>query len=145
MSLTYSSIPRAFAHCAAETCQIKNECLRWKAYELLPSDLQERIPFINPKSVPPPTDTDCSHFFKTELQRYAKGMKNILNSVPYHQVDALRREMIKYFGRATYYRCVNGERLITPKEQNNIKATFSDKGLSDDLPFDGYIENYSFF
>lgn len=142
--LTHSSIPRTFAHCLAETCPQKSQCLRWKAYELLPGDLREQISFVNPKSVPPPQGEDCPYFMKMELQRYAKGMKRILDDVPFIQVNALRRQMINYFGRTAYYRCVNGERLITPKEQNDIKAMFSAQGLSDDLSFDGYIENYLF-
>lgn len=143
--LTHSSIPRTYAHCLAETCPQKSQCLRWKAYELLPNDLPERILFVNPKSVPPPQGSDCPHFVKMELQRYAKGMKHIFDNVPYNQVAALRREMMEYFGRTTYYRCVNGERLMNMEEQNKIKTMFSSKGLSDDLSFDEYIENYVFF
>lgn len=142
--LTHSSIPRTFAHCLAEACPRKSQCLRWKAYELLPDNLQERILCINPKSVPTPQGVDCPHFVKMELQRYAKGMKRILDNVPHTNAMELKREMLEYFGRNGYYRSRSGERLITPEEQKEIRAMFVSRGLSGEIPFDEYVEQYQF-
>lgn len=142
--LTYSSIPRTFAHCPAETCPRKNECLRWKAFELLPENSPEQIVMINPKSVPP-QGVECPYFLKMELHRYAKGMKQIFDKIPYNQAVALRREMIDRFGKSGYYRRVNGAKLISPKDQALIKTIFSTNGLPDDVPFDEYVESYLFY
>lgn len=142
--LTHSSIPQSFAHCLAETCPRKSECLRWKAYELLPGDLQERIVFVNPKSVPP-EDGNCPHFLEIELQRYAKGMKRILDNVPHSDALGLKREMLGYFGRNNYYRSRRGERLISPQEQKAIQRMFASRNLSVEILFDEYVEQYKFF
>ncbi len=141
--LTHSSIPRTFAHCLAKTCPQKSECLRWKAYELLPADVRQNILFVNPKSVPP-QGTDCPHFLKMELLRYAKGMKRILDNVPHTDAIGLKREMLQYFGRNNYYRNRNGERLISPQEQKAIQRMFVSRNLPVEISFDEYVEQYKF-
>ncbi len=143
--LTHSSIPRTFAHCLAEACPRKSQCLRWKAYELLPDNWQESISFVNPKSVPPAQGAECPHFLKIELQRYAKGMKRILDDVPHAEVFGLKREMLGYFGRNGYYRSRSGERLISPEEQKAIQQMFASRNLPVEISFDEYVEQYKFF
>lgn len=142
--MNYSSFPHSFAHCIADTCPQKSACLRWKAYELLPDDLSGQITVVNPKSVPPAQGAECPYFLKMELQRYARGMKHLLNNVPHADAIGLKRQMAGYFGRSTYYRCVRGERLISPKEQADIKKMFVSRGLSMEPQFDAYVEQYAF-
>lgn len=142
--LTHSSIPYNFAHCLASECALKDECLRWKAYELLPDDLNKRVTFINPKSLPPAAAEECPHFLKAELQCYAKGMRRIFDSVPHKAALSLKQQMKGYFGTRTYYRCVSGERLISPDEQNRIRKMFASRGLPSDVAFDEYIDQYVF-
>lgn len=142
--MNYSSFPYQFAHCLAESCPQKSECLRWKAYELLPDDASQPVIFVNPKCVPPAQGMGCPNFLKTELQRYAKGMKRILDNVPHIDAIELKRQMAGYFGRSTYYRCLRGERLISPKEQADIQAMFASHNLSVNVKFDAYIEQYFF-
>ncbi|MDD3789515.1 MAG: DUF6078 family protein [Petrimonas sp.] len=142
--MTHSDFPRNFAHCLASTCPQNDACLRWKAYEVLPDDMDEWITFVNPKRVPPAQRMECPYFLKMEQLRYAKGMKHLFDSVPHSDALGLKRELAGYFGHSTYYRCVRGERLIAPEEQAHIKKLFALRGLSDELHFDAYVEQYAF-
>lgn len=71
-------------------------------------------------------------------------MQHLFDGVQYPQAVAVKRKLIDFFGRTKYYRYSRGDKLISPEEQSNIKAIFVANGLSDEIEFDQYIEQYHF-
>lgn len=72
----------------------------------------------------------------------AVGMLHLYDNLNYRDALVVRREIYLHFGRGTYYRIRNGERMIAPDEQNFIKQVFRKHGITSDPVFDGYEDAY---
>jgi hypothetical protein len=103
--------------------------------------LRPTIPVINPVCVPEDTNA-CPHFHLIRTIRMAWGIKNLLNNVPQKDVKALKSQMFIYFGRNNYYRLYRKERGLLPQQQEYIRRIFQQKGISEELAFEYYTEEY---
>ena len=74
------------------------------------------------------------------LNRYAKGAKHIYDEVRMKHYDAIKAGVRQILGaRTSYYRCINGTRLITEEQQKSIANLYRRYGYNTDNLFDEYF------
>lgn len=68
---------------------------------------------------------ECPYFHPIRKVQVAIGFKDIFREVKERDHSAIRRKIANYMGRGgTYYRYRNGERHLTPKQQEWIRQLF---------------------
>ena len=74
--------------------------------------------------------------------RYAKGFLVILENLTAKQTHFFINRVISNSSRRTYYRVRNGERALSPAEQQNIINILKECGVTFSIEFDSYFEDY---
>ncbi len=70
-------------------------------------------------------------------------MMNIFsNDMPRRVESAVRQGIIALTNRTYYFEYRNGSRLIPPALQQAIRDLFCTNGWTDEVEFDGYVEDY---
>ena len=73
----------------------------------------------------------------------AKGMtKTFTDEMPRRVEPAVRQGIIGLTNRTYYFEYRNGSRLIPPALQEDIRNLFRTNGWTDEVEFDGYVEDY---
>jgi hypothetical protein len=65
-----------------------------------------------------------------------------VNVLPKRVEPAVRYGVIGLTNRTYYFEYRNGSRLIPPALQEDIRKLFRDNGWTEEVKFDGYIEDY---
>lgn len=136
----YQSVPHNFAHCFNGQCARAGECLRYFVGERIPADCNY-VTAVNPNKVAL-EEKSCPFFKEKRLVRMAIGMSHLYDNLTYRDAIAVKRPIYSHFGRSTYYRMRNSERLITPEEQAFIKKAFQACGITSEPVFDAYEDDY---
>ena len=127
--------------CFAEQCPLKDRCLHWLVGQQMPADKCFYY-CVNPRSQGVGTD-HCPHFRQSEKVTFAKGMLHIFNDDMPKKVEShVRQRLIAKHCRTYYYEYRNGERLIPPAVQEEIRQYFREAGWNEEIKFDGYVEDY---
>lgn len=138
----YQSVPFHYVHCFNKQCERAVNCLHYQVTLHLPSCECCTLTALNP-AYTVPVGEDCRYFSSDQLQQFALGMTHLLDDVPLQVATVLKRQLMAYFGRATYYRCWRKERLIKPAEQECIRRLFRKNGITAEPVFDECIEQYA--
>lgn len=138
---TYDLVPASWPVCFVDNCPLAESCLSHLAGLHLPDDLTIG-PAIYPTAL---RDGKCGHYKKIRKIQAAWGFDTLFTDVKQRDAAPLRSAIKNYLGgNGTYYRYHNGERLLTPEQQEHILALFRQCGYSENLHFDGYREVYDF-
>ncbi len=138
---TYDLVPASWPVCFVANCPLAESCLSHLAGLHLPDDLTIG-PAIYPTAL---RDGKCGHYKKIRKIQAAWGFDTLFTDVKQRDAAPLRSAIKNYLGgNGTYYRYHNGERLLTPEQQEHILALFRQCGYSENLRFDGYREVYDF-
>lgn len=135
----YNDVPNLFLHCQNAGCPLSDSCLRFQAALYLPAD-RSTLSIVNPAFVA--TQPTCAYFLSCDKARYALGITHLFNNLPHYKAVSVKKMVYNYLGRGLYYRIRNKERMLSPKEQANIKQLFLKEGIEEDPVFDQYIEQY---
>ena len=136
----YEAVPYGYAHCFSAHCPKGGECLHHLA-AMHSTDRYPTLSVVNPNCIPEDADS-CPSFRPIRKIRVAWGIRHLLDHVTYKDADSLKRMMISHFGRGMYYRFYRKERFVTPEQQEYIQRIFRQKGITDQLAFDSYTEEY---
>ena len=115
-------------------------CLRQIAEVSAPDDV-ECWTIISPKRLASLTG-DCPYYRSNKKTRYAMGFINILDSLPYKQMQEVSKYLISHFGQSTYYRARKGTRPLLPTEQQFVLETLKRCKADSCQEFDAYYEDY---
>ena len=86
---------------------------------------------------------DCPMYRNDQKVCFAKGMMNIFtNDMPKRVEPAVRQGIIGLTNRTYYFEYRNGSRLIPPALQQAIRDLFRTNGWTEEVRFDGYVEDY---
>lgn len=96
---------------------------------------------INPKHLAK-FKNECPYFCSNKQVRYAKGFLGILENLTAKQTHFFINRVISNSSRRTYYRVRNGERALSPAEQQNIINILKECGVTFSIEFDSYFEDY---
>lgn len=96
---------------------------------------------INPKHLAK-FKNECPYFCSNKQVRYARGFLGILENLTAKQTHFFINRVISNSSRRTYYRVRNGERALSPAEQQNIINILKECGVTFSIEFDSYFEDY---
>lgn len=127
--------------CFAAQCPLKDRCLRWKVGRQMP-DTKSSYHCVNPHYQDVATE-HCPLFRQSEKVQFAQGMMHIFNAdMPRRVEPYVRSNLIASHCKTYYYEYRNGERLISPAIQEEIRELFREAGWNQEVHFDGYVEDY---
>lgn len=132
--------PKNFAMCVVGDCPRASHCLRRQA--LLQSDGPRRDVIITINPVGLTAGNDCPHFKSVEPIRMAAGFINAFSALPHGSVSAVKQEIARNFCLRNYYHLRNGERPMTPSEQNLVASVLERHGAKAPVSFDHYYDDY---
>ena len=89
---------------------------------------------------------ECPCFVKPERLKMARGFANITNKVRVRATRrAIRLRITEYLGsKGSYYRYRDGERLLSPEQQQWILRLLESYGCPTEDFFTQYVEVYDF-
>lgn len=123
-----------------QQCSKAETCLRQLAERLSPEELIS-CSAINPKHLAK-FKNECPYFCSNKQVRYARGFLGILENLTSKQTHFFINRVISNSSRRTYYRVRNGERALSPAEQQNIINILKECGVTFSIEFDSYFEDY---
>ena len=127
--------------CYTDQCPLHNQCLRWLVGQHVPQTAST-YRCVNPHFEGVAT-ADCPMYRNDQKVRFAKGMMNIFsNDMPKRVEPAVRQGIIGLTNRTYYFEYRNGSRLIPPALQQAIRDLFRTNGWTEEVKFDGYVEDY---
>lgn len=127
--------------CFAAQCPLKERCLRWKVGQQMP-DTKSSYHCVNPHYQDVATE-HCPLFRQSEKVQFAQGMMHIFNAdMPRRVEPYVRSNLISSHCKTYYYEYRNGERLIPPAIQEEIRDLFREAGWNEEVHFDSYVEDY---
>lgn len=135
-----SSIPFNYPMCLNKSCSQSNTCLHQLAMQNS-SDSLETCVILNPKLLAK-TKESCTFYRSNKKSEYAKGMTEMLNELPHRITKTFRNALINHFSSRTFYRIRSGERLISPKEQQEIATLLNNCGINKTPSYDSYVMEY---
>lgn len=133
----FSKIPYTWAMCYLSECSRRDECLRYQVCMSAGFTLRQCVlPAVLRKG-------ECPYFHPIRKVRVAIGFKGIFSEVRYRDHSTIRSKIANYLGRGgTYYRYRNGERALSPEQQEWIRQLFRRYGYTDEVVFDRYETIY---
>ncbi len=88
-------------------------------------------------------ENGCRLFSNNTPQQMAWGFETLFSEVKSRDEHQLRNSIKAYLGgHSTYYRYHNGQRLLTPEQQEWIVRLFKQYGYTEKLVFDHYTYVY---
>ena len=127
--------------CFAAQCPLKDRCLRWKVGQQMP-DTKSSYHCVNPHYQDVATE-HCPLYRQSEKVQFAQGMMHIFNAdMPRRVEPYVRSNLIASHCKTYYYEYRNGERLISPAIQEEIRDLFREAGWNQEVHFDSYVEDY---
>ena len=81
---------------------------------------------------------NCIYYQQDHIVQMAYGMKQTFKKVLANDITSMRSTLITYFGNGSYYARRNGDKAITPAEQEYISSVFRDYGYAEGATFDSY-------
>lgn len=137
----HHQVPFDWLLCYVSDCSRKEECMRYKACQWMPSGVTHH-PCVLPSAA---AKKQCPHFRPVKKVRVATGFRNIFVDVKARDIAQMRSELAAYLGsRATFYRYRKGDYLLSPSQQEWIRHLFRRYGYGEGITFDGYKDVYVF-
>ena len=124
------------ATCPMASCSRSNTCARHIKYlkSLAEADTFE---VMNVQTLQLSPDT-CPYHLTIEKQRWARGFKRIVDTIPWG--NAKRLYMCTPYTQRRFYKAKNGEILIEPEMQQTLLNIFGQNGADLSVGFDNYEE-----
>lgn len=137
-----NTVSPAFQMCFLDDCPRCTDCLHFLAARKLPAS-REWGPAIFPTIKR--TEQGCRFFKTAAIKHMAWGFESIFSEVKSKHETGLRAAVKAYLGgHGTYYRYHNGQRMLSPEQQEWIINLFRQAGYQNDLRFDHYADVYDF-
>jgi len=140
--INYKDIPDGWPVCPNENCPMAQDCLRHQACRQMPATVT-KWNCILPSAL---SDGQCKYFRKYEKVTMAKGIAAIYKNVSNRYArTSIRVELTSFLGsKGTYYRYKDGERLINPQLQAEIRDIVHRHAPGVEVSFDETFETYDF-
>ena len=126
--------------CFNDACPLSVHCMHWLVGRH--ADVCGTVVHVvNPRH-PSVQDGECRHFREKLRVAMKTGMRNFYADMSGCQEHAIRTRLIEIFNRRVYYAMRNGQRLITPEEQQTIADVCRQHGWTGPLAFDSERADY---
>ena len=133
----YKDIPAGYPLCLHDDCLMADSCLRQLAFRRH-EELGTYLKLINPSQCS--KQANCPHYVSNQPVRFAKGFVNFKKRMYPDQYDKFMTTLICHFGRNQYFKRRRGDIVLSPEEQEEIRAVLEKVGVNHPMEFDQYIE-----
>ena len=134
------TVPTGYTLCIKGDCPKATTCLRHKATQMMPADVQ-KWSILSPAYLVQ-IEGECPHYRSTEKVQYARGFVRMIRTLPVNISEMVAHTLIARFGRNIYYDMRKGKRAIAPAEQEIIRTVVAECGAQQEVVFDAYEENF---
>lgn len=138
--LDFSQVPNNFLWCINSQCPKAGTCLRQLAEKCAPADIKH-YSVLSLKHLAS-LEGECPYYCSNTKVRYARGFLGILENLTGKQTRFFLARIIDSSSRRTFYRIRNGERILSPLEQQSILNILKECGVIFPVKFDSYFEDY---
>lgn len=125
------------ALCSSNGCKVADLCRRAMGYKTITTE-DKTLKMVNPMLTT--NDENCPMYSHLETVRFAKGFMKLQDEMSRTKFDALKQQLLAYYGKNPYYEMRKGTRLISPEDQRFIAQAVSKTGATISDPFDEYVE-----
>ena len=132
--ITYQMFPSYFQHCMLADCPHSAVCLRFRAFSLAPESTAS-FTLLNPAILSTQDLSQCSWLISGAPQTYTRGLRGVLENLPYTTVQKIRQDLIVLVGRSAYYRHLRNELWLTPDAQEQVREIFCKYGVEEHLVY----------
>jgi|UPI00068C9B0E hypothetical protein len=140
--LKAEDIPWGYPRCFNGECADKEKCMHHQAGLLL-AEGHYYGPAVYPIAW---QEGHCHCFCEKKLIEKAWGFKKLYNNVPKYLRAEARKSVHSYLGSgmSAYYRIHNGEKMLSPRQQEDIISIIAQYGNTDGIRFDHYVTDWNF-
>ncbi len=135
-------VPADYAFCFNELCPMRERCVRYVAGQ---QAQHTRLfgPAVYPWAL---RDGKCELYRECKPVQIAWGFGRFYDHLPFYLHAKARSCVRQYFsaGYSTYYRYHNGERKLSPQQQQDVIAIVMSLGSTQEPLFDHYDMAYDF-
>ena len=131
---------QSYTICYSQTCPLRDNCLRSILAPYTPKD-KMIINTVN-LSVDKAQTKDCPLYRTAEPRRMPCGLTSIYHDMPAWMERTIKNRLILQYSRKRYYEYHNGTRPITPDVEAAIRKLLKSYGWTQDIQFNGYVEDY---
>ena len=137
----FAAVPKRYTLCYHEGCPLHENCMRFLAAAHAPGDLEVRR-CVLPKAE---KGGQCRWLDPIKTVTMAEGFTGLYDKVLKDDYTPLRKQLTAYLhGRKQYYQYMRGDRPLSPEQQQGIRQIVSSYGYDWDVPFERYVQTYSF-
>ena len=138
----FKKVPAGYQLCFHHQCPMRERCMHFVAGQHVSADRPFGLA-IYPSAL---QDDKCMFFREDGIQRMAWGFAHLYENVPTHLRGSARKKVQSYLGNScsVYYRYHYGERLLSPKMQQDVLNIIARYGSIDGIQFDHYESAYDF-
>lgn len=140
--LVFEDAPWNYSLCFNSECKKCDLCLDYLIGPLVPED------YYTGNAVYPSAwkDGDCRCFREKKIVKFAWGFNNLYANQTRGQTSDIRSSIRAYIGNgmSAYYRYHHGERLLTPKQQQEILDIVKLFCSKENATFDHYVLAWDF-
>ena len=120
--------------CFREECPLHESCLRYDCGEYVDRQYYF-VEAVNPK-YPKVTTSECPVYRKNETLMMKTGLTQFYKKMTGEQERAIRAKLISHYNRKVYYWLRNGEKTITPEDQQFIEDVCRQHGYNGPFVYD---------
>ena len=126
--------------CFIDQCPLHDQCLRWLVGQYAdPTPLAHNA--INPRN-PKIGGGQCTMYRNCERVLMKRGFKGMYYDMPGHMERSIRRHLIQLWGRKQYFEMRRGDRLVTPRQQQEQADVCRLYGWDGPVVYDGEQEDW---
>ena len=138
----HTTPPPGFSVCLHAECPMATSCLHRTAYDAL-SEEAEFMQIITPRSCS--GDKACTYYRSNVPVTFAKGFTNFQKRMFPEQYKKFMQMLIGRLGRNAYFQQRRGDVCLSPKEQAFILETLKTVGVDEEMKFDEYFDQVSWY
>ncbi len=140
--IDFNKVPNWWAICPDGQCKMADSCLRHQVFLCAPHQVTRWL-CVLPHAL---EDGKCAYFQKAERLMLARGFKKMFSEMKSRDArHDIRIALTDYFGsKGTYYRYKDGERWLSPEQQQWIVNLLAQYHIDGEGVFDEYEETYLF-
>ena len=141
-TLEFKDAPYDYPLCFNHDCALHEKCMHYQVGLLAPAN-RLKGPAVYPSAWKGST---CKMFREKKLVQYAWGFSQLFKDLTKGQTYDARGTLRAHLGRgmSAYYRYHYGERMLSPKQQEEIIDKLERCGVSKDAKFDHYVTFWDF-
>lgn len=132
-----------YLSCYMPQCPRREQCTLWHNAITYMDEGATMLQVTSPRIIEEAGGFDhCPHYYEWRLRRFARGMQWRYGALTGDQQDAIQRELKMRFGYSLVGRMRRGDEVISPEQQEEIRAIFARHSDTVEPHFESFEMHY---